>query len=124
MAAEVTRRRYLCADAAAPGGGGKYSNFRVTPTIGPVSVGNLNFRKSKEQSTPGYYAVSLQQDGWSVEAELTATRLAGVTRFTFPRGAESNIILEITSHVFLAQRATHAEATILENLRTAWILLF
>jgi predicted alpha-1,2-mannosidase len=101
------------------GGGSKYGNFRVTPTVGAVSVGNLKFAKSDEQASPGYYAVTLAAEGGNIRCELTASRLAGLQRFLFPVGPEGNLILDITSHVMLSQRATHAEATFLDDTHIA-----
>jgi predicted alpha-1,2-mannosidase len=97
------------------GGGSKYGNFRITPTAGPLSVGNLSFTKSAEHASPGYYSVVLQQDHGNVQCELTATRLVGIARFTFPTASEGSIILDATAHVLLAQHATHAEATVVDD---------
>jgi predicted alpha-1,2-mannosidase len=101
------------------GGDSKYGNFRVIPTAGALTVGNLAFAKSDERAAPGYYAVRLRQDHGVVLAELTASRLVGVSRFTFPAGAEGNVILDVTAHTLLAQKATHAEATILDDRHVA-----
>jgi putative alpha-1,2-mannosidase len=39
------------------GGSGKYGNFRVTPTIGPLRLNHLHFGKANEHASPGYYTV-------------------------------------------------------------------
>ena len=96
------------------GGGSKYGNFRVTPVAGPLSVGNLNFARSDEQASPGYYAVTIAGDRGGIRCELTASRLVGMERFTFPTGTEGNIVLDASSHVLLSQHATHAEATVVD----------
>ncbi len=97
------------------GGDSKYGNFRVTPTAGPLRVGNLRFSKSEESASPGYYAVTLTGDGGPIHCELTATRLTGVERFTFPAGADGNVILDASSRVKLAQIATHVEVDIVDE---------
>ena len=97
------------------GGNSKYGNFRVTPLAGPLSVANLSFEKSDEHALPGYYSTVLKQDHGTVLSELTATRMVGVARFTFPAGSEGNMILEATSHILLDQRATQAEATVIDD---------
>jgi predicted alpha-1,2-mannosidase len=97
------------------GGDAKYGNFRVTPTSGTLRVGNLRFSKAEESAAPGYYAVTLEGDGGRIRCELTATRLVGVERFTFPAGADANIILDASSRVKLAQRATHVEANVVDD---------
>ncbi len=93
------------------GGDSKYGNFRVSPTSGPLRVGNLRFAKSNESASPGYYAVTLN----GIRCELTSTRLMGVERFTFPPGADGNVILDASSRVKTAQRATHAEVNIVDD---------
>jgi predicted alpha-1,2-mannosidase len=98
------------------GGDGKYGNFRVTPTSGMLRVGNLRFSKAEESASPGYYTVTLAGDGGRIRCELTATRLVGVERFTFPGGADGNIILDASSRVKLAQRATHVEVTVVDDM--------
>ena len=97
------------------GGDSEYGNFRVTPTAGPLRVGNLRFAKSDETASPGYYAVTLAGDGGKIRCELTATRLTGIERFTFPAGADGNVILDILARAKLHQRATHAEVNILDD---------
>jgi predicted alpha-1,2-mannosidase len=97
------------------GGDAKYGNFRVSPTSGALRVGNLRFAKSDESATPGYYAVTLAGDGGRIRCELTATRLVGFERFTFPAGADANIILDASSRVKLAQRATDVEVNVVDD---------
>jgi predicted alpha-1,2-mannosidase len=97
------------------GGDAKYGNFRVTPTSGPLRAGNLRFSKSEESASPGYYAVKLAGDGGRIRCELTAARLVGVERFTFPAGADANIILDASSRVKLAQRAAHVEVNVVDG---------
>ncbi len=97
------------------GGDSKYGNFRVSPTAGPLRVGNLRFSKSDETASPGYYAVTLGGDGGNIRCELTATRLTGMERFTFPAGSDGNVILEATSRSKLAQHPTHVEVNIVDD---------
>lgn len=96
------------------GGASKYGNFRVTPVLGVVSPENLNFEKSDDIASPGYYAATISGDRGSIRCELTASRLAGMSRFTFPVGKEGSLILDVSSHVLISQRATHAEVTIVD----------
>lgn len=81
------------------GGESKYGNFRVTPTVGAVSPRNLTFPWKDEQAKPGSYAVTLGRPGQQVRTELTATRLVGFSRFTFPAGAKANLLLDVSSRV-------------------------
>lgn len=56
------------------------------------------FSHADEAATPGYYRVFLKDYG--VKAELTCTERVGVHRYTFPKGNESNIIIDPTSKIF------------------------
>lgn len=91
------------------GGDSKYGNFRLTPAVGELGLGNLAFAKTDEAAAPGYYAVTLQQERGPVRCELTAGRLAGFTRFTFPTGPDGHVILNAAAHVGLAQSATQVD---------------
>jgi putative alpha-1,2-mannosidase len=81
------------------GGESKYGNFRVTPTLGVVSPCNLIYPWKDEQAKPGYYAVTIGRTGREIRTELTATRLVGYSRFTFPANVRSNLLLNVSSRI-------------------------
>jgi len=56
------------------------------------------FSHSDETAAPGYYSVLLKDYG--VKAELTCTERVGFHRYTFPKGKESNIIIDPTNIIF------------------------
>lgn len=64
-------------------------------TAGPLDVDYRNYgsRYSGETASPGYYALNLEKYG--IEAEATATLRSSVERYTFTRGGEGNIILNL-----------------------------
>lgn len=102
------------------GGKSKYGNFRVTPTVGAVGVHNLVFARANEMASPGAYAVTLGNvPGEAVRVELTATRLAGMMRVTYPQGqARGNLILDATSIIALrgeGQRATASHVEVIDD---------
>jgi predicted alpha-1,2-mannosidase len=101
------------------GGRGKYGNFRVTPEVGPLGVHNLVFHKRDETASPGFYAATVGNAASSqVRAELTATRMVGLLRMTFPPGTESRVILDATSVVGFrgaGQRATGAHIDVIDD---------
>ncbi|TGX44724.1 alpha-mannosidase [Sphingomonas naasensis] len=86
------------------GGESKYGNFRVTPTIGPVDPRNLVLTRSGEEGAPGYYATRIG----AIRAELTAARMAGMARFTFPVSGEANLIIDATSAIQLMGKGPRA----------------
>ncbi len=56
------------------------------------------FAHSTEKASPGYYAVTL--DDHDILAELTATTRTGVHRYTFNRGGEAHIILDMVHGIY------------------------
>lgn len=79
------------------GGASKYGNFLTTPLVGQLRTNNLGSPKSDEAATPGYYSVRLTRSG--VKAELTATRLVAMHRYTFPASSLSHVLIEASSVV-------------------------
>lgn len=75
------------------GGAGKYENIRVMPVTGQLQPADMHSPRSDEQASPGYYAVRL--DRYGVKAELTATRRAGVHRYTFAKAGDVHIALDL-----------------------------
>lgn len=53
----------------------------------------LAFSHADETASPGYYSVDFRGDG--IRAELTATRYAGMHRYTFPEGGQQIIIIDL-----------------------------
>jgi predicted alpha-1,2-mannosidase len=96
-AAEMTGFSYT--HESGTGGESKYGNFRVTPTVGDLSPRNLMFPWRDEKAEPGYYAVSAGRPEQQVRIELTATRLVGYSRYTFPANAKANLLLDVSSRI-------------------------
>ncbi|WP_245791717.1 GH92 family glycosyl hydrolase [Actinacidiphila rubida] len=70
----------------------------ILPVTGALS-GNLSdtsagFSHADEQTGIGYYGVT---DASGVKTELTDTTRSGLGRFTFPAGAQSNLLLKLSS---------------------------
>lgn len=76
------------------GGASKYGNFLVTPQGGQLRIEDRGSEKDDERSTPGYYSVLLLREG--IRAELTATRLAGMHRYTFSTGG-AHVLIDVGS---------------------------
>ena len=77
------------------GGASKYGNFQVTPIVGKMRLSELSSQKSEERASPGYYMVKLSKSG--IIAELTATRLAGMHRYTFPVADQAHLLIDVSS---------------------------
>lgn len=74
------------------GGAAKYGNFRITPAAGPTAVPSL---PANEQASPGYYSVLLSAQ--NIRAEMTASRMAALQRFTYPPIRGATLTLNATS---------------------------
>ena len=59
----------------------------------PDSGYRQRFSHDTEQASPGYYAVTLNDTG--IKAELTATQRVGVHKYTYPKGSDQRIILDL-----------------------------
>jgi len=68
----------------------------LMPTVGRQLFKNdrytSKFSHADEKAEPGYYSVKL---GDGILAELTATKRAGFHRYSFPKGADANLILDL-----------------------------
>lgn len=81
-----------------PGGSNNgYSHILVLPVIGETPANTKDaasrFSHDDEVVEAGYYAVTLLDHG--VRAELTATRLAGVHRYTFPATDDAHLVFDL-----------------------------
>lgn len=59
----------------------------------PDSGYRQRFSHDTEQASPGYYIVTLNDTG--IKAELTATQRVGVHKYTYPKGSDQRIILDL-----------------------------
>ena len=63
--------------------------------MGKLRVDNLSSPKTEEAASPGYYTVRLTRS--NVKAELTATRLVAMHRYTYPSSKLSHLLIEASS---------------------------
>ncbi len=82
------------------GGGGRYGNLGVMPFTGLPRLSLDAAMPEAETAACGYYSVLLQPMG--IRAELTSTPRAGVHRYTFPEGAEANVLLDLGAVIQVA----------------------
>lgn len=78
-------------------GVGDYGDILLMPVVGEPKFINDDylspFKKENEKAEAGYYSVFLDKPG--VQAEMTATTRVGYHRYTFPEGAEANLIIDL-----------------------------
>lgn len=72
-------------------------NLPFMPTTGAVMTDVAQYQSlfdhAHEAASPGYYRVTL--DSYGIEAELTAGIRVGMHRYTFPRTAQANVLLDV-----------------------------
>ncbi len=56
------------------------------------------FRHDDEKAEPGYYAVTL--DDYKVRAELTTSARVGVHRYTFPKGTDAKMLVDMRTSMY------------------------
>ncbi len=90
------------------GGGAKYGNILVQPTVGAPSHQDVASSREREQASVGYYRVTLKR--FPVDVEVTATRRAALYRFTYPRSPNSNIFFDVAHCLVSSRRSGEAQA--------------
>ncbi len=74
------------------GGGPKYGNILVQPTIGSPRASGYGSEREGEQGTIGYYRVRLQR--YAIDTEITTASRAAIYRFTYPAADHANILFD------------------------------
>lgn len=104
------------------GGGPKYGNVLVQPSIGAPAPANSQSPRSGEKASVGYYAVTLTRP--AIDVEITAARRTAVYRFHYPKSAQSNLLFDV-GHCLLSdyagesQSVTAAEVQVLSATEVA-----
>lgn len=80
------------------GGGCKYGNVLLMPTVGNVNVTDYGSERGKEHAEVGMYTVGLKR--YDTQVRLSATRHAGIHEYTFPKTSQANVLIDLGS--FLA----------------------
>lgn len=73
---------------------------RLNPGVAgkPRSGYRSSYSHINEQARPGYYSVLL--DDYGIKAELTATERVGVHRYTYPKGVDQKLILDLIHGIY------------------------
>ena len=81
------------------GGGDKYGNILVQPTVGAPRASGFASPWTDEQASVGYYHVTLTR--YPVDVAITAARRTALYRFIYPAAGERNVQFDV-SHVLSA----------------------
>jgi predicted alpha-1,2-mannosidase len=74
------------------GGGPKYGNILIQPTIGAPRATRIGSDRGDEKGTIGYYHVQLKRYGIGVE--ITAAERSAIYRLTYPAAQQANILID------------------------------
>ncbi|MCJ7580419.1 MAG: glycoside hydrolase family 92 protein, partial [Candidatus Aminicenantes bacterium] len=104
-----------------------YGDILLMPTVGRVNIHQgsaentesgycSKFDHDKEDASPGYYSVRLEDYG--IDVQLTATRRAGFHKYTFPQTENANVVLDLThGDTVLESSVFIVSATEIEGIR-------
>ncbi|WP_202925565.1 GH92 family glycosyl hydrolase [Edaphobacter sp. 12200R-103] len=100
------------------GAQGKYGNILVAPVTGTLNITDIKSPRTDEVAKPGYYASTLNR--YNVRVELTSSRRVGFHRYTFIKGGDSHITVNLAHALGLgtgreSQNFVGAEAHVLSN---------
>jgi predicted alpha-1,2-mannosidase len=75
------------------GGGDKYGNVLVMPTVGEPAASGYQSPRANERASAGFYGVTLPRYG--VGVEIAAARRTALYRFTVPASKKSNLLFDV-----------------------------
>ena len=81
------------------GGGDKYGNVLVQPTVGRVRSSDYGSPRSGERAETGLYQVTLSR--YPVDVAITSARRTALYAFTYPEQGQRNLLFDV-SHVLSA----------------------
>jgi predicted alpha-1,2-mannosidase len=74
------------------GGGAKYGNILLQPTVGPLEIKDVGSPPEDERTGLCYYAVTLKRYG--VRTEVTASGRAALYRFSYLVGSDAHLLID------------------------------
>jgi predicted alpha-1,2-mannosidase len=74
------------------GGGAKYGNILVQPTVGVVSATSYGSPRENEEAAIGFYRVMLKR--YNTAVEVTVAPRVALYRFTYPQSSDANILID------------------------------
>ncbi len=88
------------------GGGAKYGNILIMPTVDDIAPLDSQSLRADEKASAGFYSVKLARSAVSVE--ITAARRTALYRFTYPASPQSSLLFDV-SHCLLSS-VRHGES--------------
>ncbi len=96
------------------GGGAKYGNVLFRPTVGELDVQKPAGNRKSESATVGLYDTTLDS---GVRVELSASRRAGFHRYTYPKGTQGHVVLDLGSVLSMYENAGEGQTVLATETR-------
>ena len=98
------------------GGGDKYGNILVLPTTGDIEpMDSTTSPRANEKASAGLYSVTLARYGIGVE--ITAARRSAIYRIRYPKGAEANLLFDVSHYLLSGVRTGEAQALVSSDVK-------
>ena len=81
------------------GGGAKYGNILVQPTVGAPAATENGSPRSREEASIGLYQVTLSR--YPVDVRISAARRTALYQFTYPKTTQANLTFD-TAHCLVS----------------------
>jgi len=75
------------------GGGAKYGNVLIQPTIGDILPADHDSVATAEHAAAGSYGVTLSR--YNIGVEIASARRAALYRFTYPAATHANLLIDV-----------------------------
>lgn len=103
-AAEAAIRGFGQTHVSGTGGGPKYGNILLMPTVGGPAMEEAprvetGAARGEEKASAGYYAITLNDS--AIRVEITAARRSAIYRIGYPESGRGNLIFDV-GHCLLA----------------------
>ena len=97
------------------GGGVKYGNILVQPTTGDVAPADSASPRADEKASAGLYSVKLARYG--VAVDITAARRSAIYRFTYPKGAQANLLFDVGHFLLSGVKTGEFQSLVSANVK-------
>jgi predicted alpha-1,2-mannosidase len=97
------------------GGGPKYGNILVQPTVGAVQPADHSSPRVGETAKAGYYETFLQR--YQTNVEIAATQRAAIYRFTYGQHGSANLLFDLAHCLTSAKPGREAQQVVATDVR-------
>lgn len=97
------------------GGGCKYGNILVQATTSDITPQDSASPRAGEAASAGFYAVKLARYGIGVE--MTAARRSAIYRFSYPEGAQANLLFDVSHFLLSGLRTGETQSLVASDIK-------